>query len=114
MVQSVERFFAELSLNPRHLAGMNAVYQFDLTGDGGGTWHIRIADGAVEIGMGHVETPNITLTAAADQWLAIVNGEVNGRTAFLAGKLKLKGDLSLAMTLPDLIRDGTATETEGV
>ena len=101
MADTVAGFFSELEskVNPEKTAGMNATYQFDITGDGGGKWYVKIADGAVDVGEGEAEAPNITLNADASSWLDIVNGKTSGQTAFLMGKLKIQGDMSLAMKL---------------
>jgi putative sterol carrier protein len=101
MADTVAGFFSELEgkVNPEKAAGMNATYQFDITGDGGGKWYVKIADGSVDVGEGEIEAPNITLTTDAATWLDIVNGKTSGQTAFLLGKLKIQGDMSLAMKL---------------
>ncbi len=101
MADTVAGFFSELGskVNPEKTAGMNAIYQFDITGDGGGKWYVKIADGAVDVAEGEAEAPNITLSADAASWLDIVNGKTSGQTAFLMGKLKIQGDMSLAMKL---------------
>ncbi len=101
MADTVAGFFSELKgkVNPERAAGMNAIYQFDITGDGGGKWHVKIADGDVGVDEGNVEGPNITLTTDAATWMDIVSGKTSGQTAFLLGKLKIQGDMSLAMKL---------------
>ena len=49
--------------------------QFDLSGDKGGKWWIKIADGKAEAGQGEVESPNLTLIATSREPLG-VTGEV--------------------------------------
>ncbi len=87
-------------------AGMNAVYQYDVTGDGGGKWYTAIADGELTVGEGEHENPNITITVADSDYIDMVSGKLNGQTAFLTGKLKIKGDMSLAMKLGTLFETG--------
>ncbi|MCC6699377.1 MAG: SCP2 sterol-binding domain-containing protein [Candidatus Hydrogenedentes bacterium] len=101
MADTVAGFFSELQskVDPAKIAGMNATYQFAISGDGGGDWHVKIADGAAQVVAGVAESPSITLTASAEDWLKIVSGQLSGQTAFLTGKLKIKGDMSLAMKL---------------
>ena len=101
MADTVAGFFSDLEnkVNPEKAAGMNATYQFDITGEGGGKWYVKIADGNVDVGEGEVEGANITLTTDADTWIDIVNGKTSGQTASLLGKLKSQGDMSLAMKL---------------
>lgn len=105
MADTVEQFFTELpsKVNPAKVAGMNAVFQFNITGDGGGDWSVKIADGKAEVNKGAAAAPNITLTSTDENWLSIVNGKTSGQTAFLTGKLKIQGDMSLAMKLQSVI-----------
>ncbi|GAB4336683.1 MAG: SCP2 sterol-binding domain-containing protein [Candidatus Abyssubacteria bacterium] len=83
-------------------AGMKAVYQWDITGDGGGKWYAEIADGKINVAEGQHASPNITITVSAKDWLDILNGKLDGQMAFMSGKLKVKGDMSLAMKLKTL------------
>ena len=40
-----------------------------------------------------------TLKASSDDWQAMFNGQLDGMTAFMQGKLKIEGDMSNAMQL---------------
>lgn len=80
-------------------AGLNAVFQYCLEGDGGGEWNCTIADGALTVSPGTHDSPSVTLTMAAADFLDLVNGKLNGQMAFMSGKLKIAGDMSLAMKL---------------
>jgi putative sterol carrier protein len=82
--------------------GVNAVIQYDITGDGGGTYHVEIADGKCTLREGPAAAPKLTLTMAAQDWLDMVSGKLNGQMAFMSGKLKHKGDMGLLMKLPSL------------
>jgi putative sterol carrier protein len=108
MANSIQEFFDALpsKLEPARLAGMNAKFQFVATGDNGGDWYVSIANGAANVGTGKVESPTIVLTAAAADWLALMNGQMNGQTAFITGKLKIQGDMTLAMKLESLFQLG--------
>ncbi len=41
--------------------------------------------------------PTLTLTADADNWLAVENGELNPMMAMMSGKVKMKGSMPFAM-----------------
>lgn len=86
--------------------GMNAVYQFDLTGDGGGKHYMQIADGALTVAEGTHEKPNITVTMAAGDFVSMTNGKLNPQMAFMSGKLKIAGDMGLAMRMQSLFPMG--------
>lgn len=108
MVDSIQAFFDGLSgtLDESKLAGINATFQFVATGDGGGEWNVTVADGKAAIAQGRAENPSIVLTASVPDWLALMNGDMNGQTAFLTGKLKIEGDMTLAMKLESFFQLG--------
>ena len=108
MAEAVKDFFDGLKekVDPSKVAGLNATFQFDITGDGGGQWNVKLADGQVEIAEGTAEDASITMTAAVEDWLKIVSGELGGQAAFLTGKLKIKGDMTLAMKLQSVFQLG--------
>ena len=108
MADTIQGFFDALpsKIDKGKLAGMNATFQFVASGDGGGDWFVKISHGDYEIGKGKADNPTIVLTAAAPDWLALMNGQMNGQTAFITGKLKIQGDMTLAMKLESLFQLG--------
>ena len=95
---NVKEVFAKMpeAFNANAAQGLNAVFQFDITGDDGGKWNVAVKDGACAVNEGASDAPTVTLTMAADTWLAMVNKELNGMQAFMSGKLKASGDIMLA------------------
>ena len=85
-------------------AGVNKTIQYDITGDGGGTWHAVIKDGTCTVSSGAGSAPDLTVTMASSDWLDMTAGKLNGQMAFMSGKLKLKGDMGLAMKLASLFQ----------
>ena len=86
---------------PEKVAGLSATYQFDLTGE---SWTLRIHDGAASASPGPAEAPNTTFVASTDDWMSIATGKLNPVTAFMQQKLKVKGDMGLAMRLQGLLQ----------
>ena len=84
---------------PEKAAGVNAVIQYEITGEGGGTWNANIKDGACAVKEGAAASPNLTLTMTAQDWLDLLGGKLSGQMAFMSGKLKLKGDMGFAMKI---------------
>ena len=80
-------------------AGANAVIQYDVSGDGGGTWHAVIKDGTCTVVSGAAPSPNLTLSISGQDWLDMLSGKQSGQMLFMSGKLKVKGDMGLAMKL---------------
>ena len=83
---------------------MSSVIQFNLGGDGGGTWHVAIKDGACAVTEGAHASPNMTMTMAASDYVDMINGKLNGQMAFMSGKLKIAGDMGLAMKMQSLFK----------
>jgi putative sterol carrier protein len=91
---------------PEKAEGVNAIIQFDLSGDNGGLYWLRIVEGRCESGDGQAENPKMTLRAAADDWHAVATGAMAPMQAFMSGKLKIQGDMSLAMKLQTMFAVG--------
>ena len=90
--------------NPEKVAGMSGVFQFDLSGENGGVWHVSLANGDGHVGEGPADAPGVTISMAADDFVALTEGKLDGTMAFMSGKLKVKGDMGLAMKLQTLLR----------
>ena len=82
--------------------GTSAVIQYDVSGEGGGTWNAVIKDGACAVSPGAAQNPNLTLQISAQDWLDMLSGKQSGQMLFMSGKLKVKGDMGLAMKLPSM------------
>ena len=52
--------------------------------------------------LGVADSPNITIPISSGDYLDMLNGKLDGQMAFMSGKLKIKGDMSLAMKLKTL------------
>jgi putative sterol carrier protein len=80
-------------------AGMNNSYLFDI--DGAGKWKVDVRDGDVKVTEG-VEDADVTITTSEETFDKIVSGEQNATSAYMTGKLKVKGDMGAAMKLQKL------------
>ena len=92
----------KFSISPR--PGLDAVIQFKFTGEEAGDWYAVIKDGKVTVEKGEHEAPKMTLTADSSDYVKIFTGELDGMQAFMQGKLKLAGDLNLAMKLTQMFK----------
>jgi putative sterol carrier protein len=92
------------NLNPDAAKGMNAVIQFNLSGDQGGQWNVAIKDGKAEVHQGTASSPNMTLSMSAQDYVDMIMGKLNGQMAFMSGKLKISGDMGLAMKMQSLFK----------
>jgi len=85
-------------------AGVNKTIQYEIGGEGGGTWHAVIKDGTCTVSSGAAPAADLTVSMASSDWLDMIGGKLNGQMAFMSGKLKLKGDMGLAMKLGSLFQ----------
>lgn len=96
----------EKAFKPEAAEGVEAVIQYKLTGDEGGDWIITIQDGKCTVAEGQAENPKMTLTAEAQDLKDVLLGKANGMQYFMQGRLKLAGDLNLAMKLTSFFKMG--------
>ncbi len=90
---------AGLKADPEKAKSINAVYQFNITGDQGGTWTVDLASDPPTVSEGESGKAQCTITIADQDWLGLLAGKLNGQQLFMSGKLKIAGDMSLAMKL---------------
>lgn len=106
MSRSPREYFAGMpaAFKPEAAAGMNAVYQFDLSGNEGGKWYVRVRQGLLEVGEGIDPSPDVTLRAAAGDYVDIAEGRMNPVLALMTGKFKLEGNMALALKLQSIFK----------
>ena len=100
-VVSVKPIFAAMPLSLNHEAakGANAVYQFNLSGDGGGQFAVTIRNGECKVEEGIAPTPDATISATAADYVNIATGTYPFGLAFINGRLKIEGDLRLVLRM---------------
>jgi putative sterol carrier protein len=89
---------------PDKAGSTNAAIQFDLTGENAGKWFVKIGEGRATSGQGEVENPNLTFSADSTDYVKIFTGQLDPTAAFMSGKLKIKGDMGLAIRMQSMFR----------
>lgn len=84
--------------------GIRAVFQFDITGNGGGSWSVTIQDSTCTVTEGKHPDPTVALSMSKETWLAIANMEINPFEAFMSGALRVSGDMLMAQRVPELFK----------
>ena len=91
-----------LGFNKTESNGLEAIYQFEISGEENFTAHLKISKGTCTYHEGPADNPGVIIKTPADIWLAISKGELDGQQAFMSGKYKVEGDLSLLLRLKSL------------
>jgi putative sterol carrier protein len=96
----------EKAFLPEKAAGVEAVIQYHLTGDEGGDFIITIKDDACQVEEGTAEDPTMTMTTDGLYFKDVLLGKEDGMKGFMKGKIKLSGNLNLAMKLTQFFKMG--------
>lgn len=102
MEENARQFFETLESRAGEsskAAGLNASYLFEI--EGAGKWTVRVENGKVSVVDGGDDADTI-IEASEETFMKIVHGEQNPTTAFMTGKLKVRGDMGNAMKLQQL------------
>ncbi len=91
-----------LNFNSAASGGLEAVYQFEVSGAESFAAHLRITAGTCSHHAGAAAHPDIVIKTPADVWLAVSRGEIDGQYAFMTGKFAVEGDLGLLLRLKTL------------
>ncbi|MFC3606989.1 SCP2 sterol-binding domain-containing protein [Stutzerimonas tarimensis] len=86
--------------NPSAAAGLDLVYQFNITD--ADNYHIIIKDGTCDLQAGVSDAADVTLITDKATMKEIISGETSGMQAFMSGRLRTEGDMMQALKLGDI------------
>ncbi len=99
----IRKMMAEMpnAFNPAKATGVDALIQYNLTSGGGSgsVWNSHIANGEITIEEGEADSPTMTITMDADDYVEMMSGRLDAMQAFMSGKIKVTGDIMLASRL---------------
>ena len=94
---------SSLEANADSVTSVNAVYQFNIDGDNGGTWTVDLTKEKDFVSEGAADDPDCTVSMKEGDFVDMWEGKLPGPQAFMMGKLKIQGDMGLAMKLQKFI-----------
>ena len=97
---SAQQFFENLQARASRAAHLTASYRFDI--EGAGSWRVDVEDGAVTVSQSQ-EPADCVIATDEKIFLSVVNKEQNPMGAFMTGKIRVEGDVALALRLRELL-----------
>jgi NAD(P)-dependent dehydrogenase (short-subunit alcohol dehydrogenase family) len=92
------------AFRPEAAAGISAVFQYRISGEGGGDWYCVIENTQCRVLAGEHKQPTCTLVMAAPDFLAMMDGRLPPMQAFNSGKLKIEGDIMKSQLIEKLFK----------
>ena len=101
---SVQEFFRCLpqKFDAEAAEGVAAIYQFDLSGPQGGQYQLVIEDSACSVQEGTHPNPHVVFSMSGEDCLGVLSGRLDGASIFMSGRVRVAGDLGLALQLKSL------------
>jgi putative sterol carrier protein len=85
-------------------AGVEAVFQYRITGSGGGDWQVAVKDQQCRVAAGKADKPTCTLIIGDGDFADMIGGRLDPMQAFTSGKLKIEGDVMKSQLIGQLFK----------
>ncbi|KAM4635611.1 hydroxysteroid dehydrogenase-like protein 2 [Polymixia lowei] len=91
-------------LNADVVKSTQGVYKFDLSGEHAGVWFIDLKTGTGSAGPGEPPiNPDVTMSMDSADFTKMFSGKMKPTMAFMSGKLRIKGDMTLAIKMEKMM-----------
>jgi len=85
------------AFQPDKAKGVDTIVQFIFTGAQASNWYVVVKDQKCESVEGLHPDPKMTMTVDSEDYIKIANGELDATMAFMKGKVKVSGDMGVAL-----------------
>lgn len=85
------------------ISDITAVYEFQINGPNGGVWTIDLTVPGGQVTNGPSGKATCTIVMEDENFLKMVTGQLNPQMAFMTGKLKVAGNMGLALKLQNIL-----------
>jgi len=92
------------SFNAAAAAGVDVVFQYHISGPGGGDWNCVVKDNACAVSPGVHAKPTCTLKMSDTDFIDMIGGTLPAMKAYTSGKLKIEGDIMKSQLIEKLFR----------
>ena len=92
--------------DPESVCEVDTIYQFVVDGSQGGTFVLNLKKGTKSdfLSTQPASNADITIKVSDEDWTNMVAGKLNPMEAFMGGKIKVEGNMALAMNLPKVLK----------
>lgn len=92
------------AINEDIVKSTQGIYQFDLSGEHTGVWFLDLKNGSGSVGQGEPPAKaDVVMKMDSSDFSKMFSGKLKPTMAFMSGKLKIKGDMTLAIKLEKLM-----------
>jgi putative sterol carrier protein len=107
-VDTVEEYFATMEerFEVTSAEGVDAIYQFEFSGDEAATWHVHVQGGAMTMSNSAHAEPTTTIKMDGGNFVKMSNGTLSGQMAYMTGKMKIAGSIPMAMKMKAIFPQG--------
>lgn len=85
------------AFQPDKAKGVDTIVQFIFTGAQASNWYVVVKDQKCESVEGLHPDPKMTMTVDSEDYIKIANGELDATMSFMKGKVKVSGDMGIAL-----------------
>ena len=85
------------------ISTITAVYEFQINGPDGGVWTLDLSTPGGKVSTGSSGKATCTITMQDENFVKMVSGQLNPQMAFMTGKLKVAGNMGLALKLQTIL-----------
>ncbi len=103
---SIRAFFEQTlpgKLTPETATDLGAKFQFNIDGDGGGSWTVDLTAQSDWVSEGVDDGADCTISMKESDFLGILDRSINPQMAFMMGKIRVAGNLALSLKLPKIL-----------
>ncbi|XP_074787761.1 hydroxysteroid dehydrogenase-like protein 2 isoform X1 [Athene noctua] len=92
------------AMSEEYVRTTQGVFQFELSGDEGGTWYIDLKTKGGSAGFGKPSVAaDVVMSMSSADFVKMFTGKLKPTLAFMSGKLRIKGNMTLAIKLEKML-----------
>ncbi|XP_053438417.1 hydroxysteroid dehydrogenase-like protein 2 [Nycticebus coucang] len=97
------------SLSDDVVKATQAIYLFELSGEDGGIWFLDLKSKGGKVGYGEPsDRVDVVMSMSTEDFVKMFSGKLKPTMAFMSGRLKIKGNMALAIKLEKLMNQMNA------